>query len=211
MSKVNTILLKAKKNKYRIAAAFFVMMLLLSLTGVSAWLVSAAGSITNNFTPASVRIELGETDTEIDEDDSDKTNSYEITPSEEGWEDIEKDPSITVPAGTLDCWVFVTVEEQNDFSHFMTYEIDDGWQQLDGVSGVYWRRSQSSAESQDFNILKDRTVKVKDSVTKAEINALTEDEYPKLNITGFAIQLVGFDTAADAWTYLNPDAEQAQP
>lgn len=208
MPELSSIIQKAKENKYRIAALFFALMLIISITGISAWLVSAAGNLSNVFSPEKVIIQLGETDTGIDDDEDQNTNSYEITPAEEGWHDIQKDPAITVPAGTLDCWVFVTVEEANDFSNYMTYEIDDGWTQLEGVSRVYYRRSPSSPESQDFNILKDKTVKIKDTVTKAEINALTDENYPKLNITGFAIQLAGFDTAEDAWAYLNTDHDQ---
>lgn len=208
MSGINDFLQKAKENKYKVAALFFALMLLLSLTGVSAWLVSATGNITNQFKPEKVEIQLGETDTGVDGDEDLNTNSYEIKLSEEGWEDIQKDPSVTIPADTIDCWVFVTVEELNDFTHYMTYEIDEGWTPLDGVSGVYYRRSSNSPESQDFNILKDKTVKVKDTVTKDEINALTEDNYPKLSVTGFAVQLAGFDTAADAWSFLSADQEQ---
>lgn len=191
------------KNKIIIAIAFFATMLMISVIGVSAWLADASGNISNVFDPAKLEIDIGETDTGIDEDEDGKTNSYEIIFGDEGWQDIEKDPAVSIPSGTIDCWVFVKVEEQNDLATYLTYEIDSQWQKLEGVDGVYWRVSDKKAEDQSFNVLKDKTVKVRPDVTKDQINALTEDTYPKLKITGFAIQLIGFENAADAWAEIN--------
>lgn len=192
--------MKIIKSRHDVAAVFFALMLVISLTGVSAWLADASGTLTNKFEAKTLELDIAETDTHIDGDDDDKTNSYKITFGEEGWDDIIKDPAATLPADQIDCWVFVKLKKSDNFDDFLTYEIADGWTALgDSYPGIYYRSSESSPEKQDFNILKDKTVSVKNSVTKEQINALTEDTYPKLDISGFAIQLSGFDTAQDAW------------
>ena len=188
------------KSRYSKAMLFFALMLAVSVVGVSAWLADASGIIKNKFDAKTLEIDIEETDTGIDPDPDPTTNSYKITFGDEGWDDMTKDPEITLPADQVDCWVFAKVEEKNDFSTYLTYEIDSQWTALgEEYPGIYWRRSESSPESQDFNVLKNKTVKVRDGVTKDQINALTEDTYPKLDITGFAIQMTGFDTAQAAW------------
>lgn len=199
--------LKMMNSKYRAAIMFFAVMLLVSLVGVSAWLADASGTISNLFDPSVLKIDLGETDTEIDLDDDPTTNTYEMIPDEEGWKTITKDPKITVPKKAVDCWVFATVKEENNIINgktCVTYEIADGWTQLlddsdQPVAGVYYRKSQDRPEDQDFGILKDDIVKVNPAITQDEINALTPETQPKLKIGGVAVQLEGFDSPYAAW------------
>ena len=85
----------------------------------------------------------------------------------------------------------------------MTYDMADGWTALPGVTGVYYREVAATTAATDFSVLKDNSVLVKDSVTKADLNALTRDTFPTLTFTAYAVQKDNVATATDAWTKAN--------
>ena len=114
-----------------------------------------------------------------------------------------------------------TVDETTyTFDDFMTYAIAAGWNLLGGTPGaaidtvgedayVIYRTVSASNDDQPFDVLagtKDALsgkmvdqITVKDTVTKAMMDGLTSDNYPKLTFTAYAIQQEGFATAALAW------------
>lgn len=166
--------------------------------GTVAWLIAQTAPVKNTFTYGDINITLTETDTD-DGDDDPNTNSYNMVPGV----DIYKDPKVTVLADSEDNWLFVKLEESTDpsFDAFMTYNMADGWIALDGVDGVYYREVDQSANDTAFNVIENNTVTVLDTVTKAQLNALTE--YPTLTVTAYAVQrddaIETIDTAAEAW------------
>ena len=183
-----------------------VLALTLAMSGVAsgtlAWLIDQTPEVTNTFTYGDININLEETDNNNDDDDDPNTNEYNMTPGAE----IEKDPVVTVEAESEDCWVFVKLEESENFDDFLTYEIADGWTALPGYEGVYYRPVDNAAEDQEFPVLKDNQVNVLPSVTKEMLNALDANgasNYPQLVITAYAIQrdadIEGLDEAVSAW------------
>lgn len=170
-----------------------------SLRGVGAWLRAGGGSAANLFDTAGTDIDIAETDTGIDGDDDDRTNSYEIVPGGEQ-DHITKDPAVTLPAGSADCWVFVKIEETDGFPDFMYYEIAEGWTKLDCEDKVYYRTSGRSRALRKYSVLKDDRVKLRKAVTKSRINSLEKGTCPGLRITAFSVQYAAFGTAREAWT-----------
>ena len=167
------------------------MMLVVAMASVGvtvAWLTDTTPTITNTFTSSDINIELTET----------TGNSYKMVPGAT----ITKDPVATVKANSEACWLFVKLEKSANFGDFMDYEIAEGWTALSGVTGVYYRAVSASASDQSYGVLKDNTVTVKNTVTKANMNALTSETYPTLKVTAYAVQQEGFaaDKIADAWT-----------
>lgn len=81
--------------------------LVLSVTctiGVTlAWLVDTSENVVNTFTVGNIEIDLNETDT--DNDDNTKANSYKVVPGAT----VVKDPKVTVKANSENCWVYVKV------------------------------------------------------------------------------------------------------
>ncbi len=184
--------------------------------GTLAWLTDTTDAVQNTFTTSDIDITLAETTTE-----------YKMVPGCT----IEKDPKVTVIAGSEKCYLFVKIEELNKFSDFMTYDMavnSDGtaiWTALTGVNGVYYRVVDASNEDQVFYVLKGDTtypnglVTVKDTVTKEMMNSFDADKdgvlsdaekatLPTLTFTAYASQYMKnnteFFTAAEAW-------ENAQP
>lgn len=156
-------------------------------SGTLAWLIDRTPELTNTFTYGDINITLDETDTNLDDDDDPNTNEYNMTPGAT----INKDPKVTVLAGSEDSWVFVKLEESENFDEFMTYEIAEGWTALPGYDGVYYREVAASEENQVFPVLKDDQVNVKLDVTKQMLNELDTNgaaAYPQLIISSYAIQ-----------------------
>lgn len=166
--------------------------------GTVAWLTTQTADVVNTFTYGDINIKLEETPTD-DGDNDPNTNEYEMIPGS----DITKDPKVTVLGDSEDCWLFVKVVKSADpkFDEFMTYEMAEGWTALTGVDNVWYREVKSNADAQDFQVIKEDKVTVKETVTKEMLNALTA--YPTLTITGYAVQQENIADVATAWTTIN--------
>ena len=164
-----------------------------AVAGTVAWLTDKTPSVTNTFTTSDINIELKET-----------KNNFQMIP---GW-NIEKDPKVTVKAGSEACYLFVKLEKSANFDTFMTYEMADGWEALPEAPGVYYRKVAAATADTTFAVLKDNQVTVKGTVTKEQMNALTADTYPTLTVTAYASQLYKNNTqeftAAAAWANIAP-------
>ena len=162
--------------------------------GTLAWLIATTPEVKNTFTYGDIDITLAET----------TGTSYKMIP---GYT-IDKDPKVTVLAGSEKCYLFVKVAESDNFDTFMTYEMAADWTALDGVNGVYYREVAASTDNQEFGVLANDKVTVRGDVTKAMLNGLTEATQPTLTFTAYACQYnssngTHFD-AADAWAKVNP-------
>ena len=164
--------------------------------GTLAWLIDKTDPVTNTFTYGDIDITLAESE----------NLDLKMIP---GYT-IAKDPKVTVLADSEKCYLFVKVAESDNFDDFMTYKMAADWTQLrdasnNDVPGVFYRVVDASATNQEFGVLKDDQVIVKDTVTKADMNALKADGaiQPTLTFTAYACQYnnsnnTHFDAAA-AW------------
>lgn len=144
--------------------------------GTLAWLIDKTDPVTNTFTYGDIDITLAET----------TGTSYKMIP---GYT-IDKNPKVTVLAGSEKCYLFVKVDKSANFDKFMTYTIATDWTALTGVDGVYYRIVDASATNQEFGVLKDDQVIVKDNVTKADMDGLKANvaTQPTLTFTAYACQ-----------------------
>lgn len=171
-----------KKKVLSIVAV--VLVLCCAIGGTLAWLTAKTDPVKNTFTVGDINIELKET-----------TTNYKMVPGNT----IAKDPKVTVKANSEACWLFVKVEKSANFDSFMTYEMADGWTALPGVDGVFYREVAATTAATDFSVLKDNSVLVKNTVTKADLNALTQNTFPTLTFTAYAVQKDNVADAATAW------------
>lgn len=163
--------------------------------GTIAWLMTKTDPVVNTFTFGNINITLTET----------TGDTYKMMPGKT----LDKDPVLTVKAGSENCWVFVKIDESQfaDLTDFIEYEVADGWTALTGVDGVYYRTYDANAQDVGYGIIKGDVVKVKDTVTKDMLDALDQTNYPKLSFTGYAVQrdaaIDAIDTAAEAWALIS--------
>lgn len=201
-----TVLLRYGKKSLVLAAAFAVL-ITGAVSGTLAWLIDNTAPITNTFTYGDINIKLEETDSDGDNDPN--NNSYVMMPGAV----IAKDPKVTVLAGSKDSWLFVKLDKSENFDDFLEYTMADGWTALAGEEGVYYRQTTENEQAQEFAVIKDNQVKVKESVTKEMLNALNAGEtsnYPTLTITAYAVQydetLESINTVEEAWALAEADA-----
>lgn len=174
-----------------------------------AWLTSKTDEVINTFTYGDINIKIEETDTK-DNDNNEFTNEYKMLPGNK----ITKDPKVTVLAGSEDSYLFIEITESENFKDFMTYELVEGWTLLEGTKNVYVREVTKSDKDQEFYVLKDNTVIVKESVTKAMLNDLDKNgqtNYPTLSFIAYAVQrdskIAAIDTAKEAWSIAKPSSQ----
>lgn len=155
--------------------------------GTVAWLTASSTSVVNTFTYGDIDIELAET----------TGTDYKVIPGK----DIPKDPKVSVVAGSEACWLFVKIEESEDWSDQLTYHVADGWTALDGETGVYYREvsAEDANNGVEYPVLNSNTVTVASSLTKTEVEALKE-KTTTLTFTAYAVQKEKIETAADAWS-----------
>ena len=170
-----------------------------------AWLSSKTDEVINTFTYGDINIKIEETDTG-DNDNNEFTNEYKMLPGNK----ITKDPKITVLANSEDSYLFIEIKESENFKDFMKYELVEGWTLVEGTENVYVKEITKSDKDQEFFVLKDNTVTVLESVTKAMLNDLDKDgqtNYPTLSFTAYAVQrdskIEAIDTAKKAWAIVS--------
>lgn len=184
----------------KLAIALVCILLVVGVVGGTlAWLTDTTAPVVNTFTASNIEITLDET----------TGPEYKMVPGCE----IEKDPVVTVTGGSEKCYLFVKLEKSANFDQFMAYAVADGWTKLTGVEGVdnvYYREVAASDIDQSFDVIEDDKITVSETVTKEQMNGLTEATYPTLTVTAYAAQYAKNNTenftAAEAWAVLNPPA-----
>ncbi len=170
--------------KKRTMALLAAMLLIVGVVigSTLAWLTAKTETVTNTFTTSDINIELKETKGTK----TDNTHySFKMIP---GYT-IEKDPVVTVKAGSEACFLFVKLEEENNFGDYMTYTVDTSkWTLLEEGSNIYYQKVDATDADKSFEILKGNVVTVRDTVTKGMMNSLNASNYPKLKITAYASQ-----------------------
>lgn len=196
--------MKHGENRRSVSSKAFVVMLALVLAlgcavgGTIAWLTKTTDPVTNTFTYGNIDIDLTET-----------VRTYQITPGK----DIDKDPKVTVVAGSEACWLFVKVEEK-DWPEFkdgndrkVSYAIADGWQLVPNETNVYWREVDAATAQVGtaFGVLANDTVTVSNTLTKDEIDTVKNTK-PTLTFTAYAVQKENVKDVATAWALVKPGA-----
>jgi len=187
-------------------ALALVLLIGTAVGGSLAWLTDKSDDVVNVFTESDITVTLTETETD-----------FKMVP---GWT-IDKDPVVTVKDDSEDCWVFVKVAKSVSpkLDDYIEYSIDlSVWEQLkDGndadIPGVYVCKKPCKAITADqtLNVLTNKQVKVKDTVTKEMMAGIANGAaQPTLTFTAYASQYWKSNTesfsAYEAWlnVYNNP-------
>ena len=188
------------KKKVLIALLCVAALVIGSVFGTMAYLTDSE-AVTNTFTVGKVYIDLdeapvGATGKEITGDRV-KENEYHLIPGSS----YDKDPTVTVLANSENSWLFVKVENGisaiEAAANTIASQIEaNGWQELDGVDNVYYRKTTKSADAQKFVVFESFTIDG-DSVDNAAIEEYANAE---VKVTAYAIQAAGFTSASAAWT-----------
>lgn len=188
----------SKLRRVLMLAVCAVMLVCLSVGATLAYLTST-DEVKNTFTVGKVAITLDELKVTTDGKPVEPNvrvdeNTYKLMPGH----NYTKDPTIHVAAGSEDCWLFVKVENGiadieagTTIAQQMT---TNGWTELEG-KGVYYHAVVKTTDTdRDIEIFGNFTIAgTVDNTTLAMYDKAT------VNVTAYAVQADGFNTAADAW------------
>lgn len=179
------------KSKHNWKVVLLLVVVVAGVSGTLAWLMAKSHPVTNSFTVGNIEMELTETSGTL----------YNLLPAVE----LKKDPRVTVKNGSEACWLFIKIVKTQNIDDYISYKIisdAEGWTELEGVDGVYYRQVGATLQDETFDILEDNKVTVKDTVTEEALAALTKN--PKLDFVAYAIQQEGISSAQDAWAKVQP-------
>lgn len=192
-----------KTSKALLLALCAVLLVAASVMGTMAYLTST-DKVENTFTVGKVAITLDEAKVDtagepIDGADRVDGNTYKLMPGHT----YTKDPTVHVEAGSENSWIFVKVE--NGISAIETTETGktiaeqikaNGWTELTGVPGVYYKQYTSSTTVTNLEVF--NSFEINGNVSTWGSNADA-----KVIVTAYAIQADGFTTPDAAWSALN--------
>jgi hypothetical protein len=161
-----------------------VLLVVGSVAATLAYLTMKTAPVQNTFTAGDISITLEQTKV---------LNTHKMMPGME----YDVDPVVTVEKDSESCWLFIKIDKTTGFDTYLTYTLVDGWIELE--PGVYYRQVAATTDAaKEFHVIAGDKVYAKDC-TKDQYNALSGQPL-NLDFTAYAVQRVGFDTAAAAWT-----------
>lgn len=177
------------KKKSIALLASLVLVVGIAAGGTLAWLIDDTDPVVNTFSTSDVDIDLNET----------PNLDLQMVPGKP----IMKDPKVTVKAGSEKCYVFVKIDKSDNYGTYMNdYTLAEGWETNSDLPGnVVYRVVDESDSNQEFDVLKDNQVTVKDTVTREDM-AAAETSQPTLTFTAYAVQFDYLNpaTVQNAWT-----------
>lgn len=192
---------KKTQNKLRKALLLVCSaMLLVSITigATVAFLQDVTTAVTNTFTVGSVSLENGLDEAKVDlygvpvEDAARVTeNTYKLIPGHT----YTKDPTVHVAAGSEECYLFVTVNndivEIEDATTIADQMTAKGWVELEG--NVYYYNTTVDAREEKKDVIVFESFKIKGDADVSTYAGKT------VTIQAYAVQADGFTDAAAAW------------
>lgn len=187
-----------RRNSNGISARVLVMAVALTLIiggiigGSVAWLTAKTEPVVNTFTVGDINITLTES----------TGTSYTFIPGK----DISKDPKVTVAANSETCYLFIKVTKENwPSTSKISYTMAEGWNELTGNEGVFYREVASSTFEQAFHVITGDKIMVSSELTKAELNDFATPI--SFSVKAFAVQKDGIADANAAWDVI-PTADK---
>lgn len=179
-----------------------VMLLSTAIGGTLAWLVDSTPQLNNTFTTADINVTLTETfNTDTNGDNKNDAWKAQLIP---GYT-YTKDPKVEVSFDSVDCYLFVKFEENNNPSNYLTYTstltTGNGWTKGDGTDipgNVWYRKVMTGEQTRSWELLSGNTITVRDTVTKKKMPTTVT---PELVYTAYASQLYKENTATGTDTY----------
>ena len=196
------------KKKILVLTLAAVLLVVAAVGGTLAYLTSTA-QVKNTFTVGKVVLTLDEAKTDeygvvVNTGARVETNTYKLIPGHS----YIKDPTIHFAPGSESSYLFVKVEngisalESKAAGMSIAAQLTaNGWTLLTGQTNVYCKETAVAANTGttavDYKVFGTFTIDG-DANLSVYSNANAVD-LPKLDVTAYAVQADGFDSAADAW------------
>lgn len=207
---------KNTRNRILLTAVAALLLVTMAVGGTLAWLTDTSEQVENTFTPTTIDVSLSETGA------TDNKKEFEMVPGRT----LAKDPKVTLETGSQESYVFVEITQSANFETFMEPYVMStagaGWTLVEEetttigtITKVWMYNASVTGGSAPLQVLANDQVKVKETVTKAQMDALTADTYPTLTLKAYAIQTeIVKDknwTNAQIWELAQTDGSVATP
>lgn len=191
--------MKAKtKTKALVLSFCAVLLVAVSVFTTIAYLTSR-DTVKNTFAVGKVAITLDEATvdeygTANTEANRVKENTYKLIPGHR----YTKDPTVHFAANSEASYLFVKVEngleEIEADAKIEAQILANGWAKLDGSDVIYYKKvvANETNTAVDYPVFAEFTV--------AGTADVASYENAEINVTAYAVQSDGFETASDAWT-----------
>lgn len=206
----------SKNTRTRILLTTVAALLLVCVAvgGTIAFLQAQSTTVTNTFTPTGIAIKLDEStykpeDNSLIEPKITTGNTYELVPGK----NLPKDPVVTVLDDETDVDLFVFLNVDKDWTlvegethkyYFnsqpdITFTVDTAWKVVPNETHVFYTTWANNSDSDAFNVIKDTTVYVANTLTETDMATIPEAGI-ELSFHAYAIQQLGFENdPAAAW------------
>lgn len=180
----------AKKIAFVVTVFVLVFSLTMSIGCTIAWLFTETPELVNTFTPSDVEISLTEN----------CSDTFQMIPGEV----YTKDPKVSVNGAktNMDIYLFVKFEASDNADTFLSYTTTlteaNGWKLVEGETNIWYRVVKTTDTEKSWDLLVENKVTINESVTKAQLNALTTGNYPTLNFDAAAVQFDNLDNVRAA-------------
>lgn len=184
----------------------------IAIGGTLAYLTASTKTVTNIFTVGNVKIDLTETvgqESKSAKDTAVENNNFKLIPSKE----YTKDPKVVVEANSEKCWLFLKVDPNDNWDASITYTVNSAWTAVEGHDGYYYQVVDTKNADQNFGILTDNKITVKDTVTQTDVDAITGGTAaaPQIVFSAAAVQYENVTTLEAAWAQLPTAFAPAAP
>lgn len=193
-------------KKKIVSVCLVVCLLATAIIGTTLAYFTDEKAVTNTFTTGDVTIKLDETDVGADgvatgEGRKEEGNAYHLLPGKT----YIKDPIVTVEAGSEECYVFVRVNntlsgiesKAEGYVSIADQMAANGWSVLNATDPtlfVYGNGETTvtapAGEGKELPVFESFTI-------DADLDSITKPG--DIEITAYAIQAEGFDSAQEAW------------
>lgn len=189
-----------------VAAVAAAVLLLVSVPTTYSYLAAHTDAVVNTFAGGAISLTLDEA--QVDEDGQaidDAARVGENTYTYVAGASYDKDPTVTVLAGSAECYVYVYVDNPLDANLF-TLDYSDAWEVVatDGTATLYVYTGTVDAAEADVELEPIfTTVTVSEDLTADDV---TEIGTQKITVQSYAVQADGLsadDAAALACSYFN--------
>lgn len=181
-------------KKKIVSVCLVVCLLATAIIGTTLAYFTDDASVTNTFTVGKVDITLDETDVDIygvKESETRVTeNKYKLIPGR----DYIKDPTITVAAGSEDCYLFVTID--NGISGVIKALDLNGWTYVAEGNYYYYGEGKGTVMSENGEAVVFNGFTVLTTVDADALQAVADET---IVVNAYAVQADGFDSATAAW------------
>ena len=186
---------RRRGTKIAVLVLAFILAIGCAIGGTIAWLTDTTAPVKNTFSTSNISIKLEETDAVANGEGTLEKN-YKMVPvlQDKIKKFFNKTGTSLVVQWLRLCLPMQGIEKTTNFDTFISYAVADDWTALDGEDGVYYRTVAASADDQEFYVLVDNEVTVKD-VDSATMEGAGE---VYIEFTAYAIQQ-SVGEVADAW------------